>query len=42
MQGQATVGLEFEEQVPALTLLVAVGGGGLISGIAACMRGACR
>jgi threonine dehydratase len=33
--GQATVGLEFEEQAPDLdTLLVAVGGGGLIGGIA--------
>lgn len=34
--GQATVGLEIEEQAPGLdTLLVAVGGGGLIGGIAA-------
>lgn len=34
--GQGTVGLEFEEQAPRLdTLLVAVGGGGLIGGIAA-------
>ena len=34
--GQATVGLEFEDQYPHLdTLLVAVGGGGLIGGIAA-------
>lgn len=34
--GQATVGLEFEEQAPELdTLLVAVGGGGLIGGVAA-------
>ncbi len=34
--GQATVGLEFEEQYPHLdTLIVAVGGGGLIGGIAA-------
>src|SRR5208337_3671659 len=33
--GQGTVGLEFEEQYPGLdTLLVAVGGGGLIGGIA--------
>jgi threonine dehydratase len=33
--GQGTVGLEFEEQDPTLdTLLVAVGGGGLIGGIA--------
>jgi threonine dehydratase len=34
--GQGTVGLELEEQAPRLdTLLVAVGGGGLIGGIAA-------
>jgi threonine dehydratase len=34
--GQGTVGLEFERQAPELsTLLVAVGGGGLIAGIAA-------
>jgi threonine dehydratase len=34
--GQGSVGLEFEEQGPALdTLLVAVGGGGLLGGIAA-------
>ena len=34
--GQGTVGLEFENQYPDLdTLLVAVGGGGLIGGIAA-------
>jgi threonine dehydratase len=34
--GQGTVGLEFEQQCPTLdTLLVAVGGGGLIGGIAA-------
>ena len=34
--GQGTVGLEFEEQAPDLdTLLVAVGGGGLIGGVAA-------
>jgi threonine dehydratase len=38
--GQGTVGLEFEEQEPHLdTLLVAVGGGGLIGGIAAWYRG---
>jgi threonine dehydratase len=36
LRGQATVGLEFEDQYPRLdTLLVAVGGGGLIGGIAA-------
>ena len=34
--GQGSVGLEFEEQFPRLdTLLIAVGGGGLIGGIAA-------
>jgi threonine dehydratase len=34
--GQGTVGLEFEQQSPDLdTLLVAVGGGGLIGGVAA-------
>ena len=34
--GQGTVGLEWEEDAPALdTVLVAVGGGGLIAGIAA-------
>jgi len=34
--GQGTVGLEFEEQFPGLdTLLIAVGGGGLIGGVAA-------
>jgi threonine dehydratase len=38
--GQGTVGLEFEEQAPHLTtLLVAVGGGGLIGGIAAWYEG---
>ena len=38
--GQGSVGLEFEEQDPALdTLLVAVGGGGLIGGIAAWYAG---
>jgi threonine dehydratase len=36
LQGQATVGLELEEQAPELdAVLVAVGGGGLIGGIAA-------
>ena len=35
LRGQGTVGLEFEQQFPRLdTLLVAVGGGGLIGGIA--------
>ena len=41
--GQGTVGLELTAQVPDLdTLLVAVGGGGLIAGIAAWYRGAVR
>jgi threonine dehydratase len=40
MLGQATVGLEWESQANELTtLLVAVGGGGLISGIAAWYAG---
>jgi threonine dehydratase len=40
LQGQATVGLEFEEQAPRLDrLLVAVGGGGLVGGIAAWYAG---
>lgn len=38
--GQGTVGLEFEEQAPDLdSLLVAVGGGGLIGGISAWYQG---
>ncbi len=38
--GQGTVGLEFAEQTPDLdTLLVAVGGGGLIGGVAAWYAG---
>jgi len=41
--GQGTVGLELEEQAPDLdTLLVAVGGGGLIGGIAAWFAGKIR
>ena len=41
--GQGTVGLEFEAQAPALdTLLVAVGRGGLIGGIAAWYAGSVR
>jgi threonine dehydratase len=41
--GQGTVGLEFEEQAPELdSLLVAVGGGGLIGGIAAWYAGRVR
>ena len=40
LQGQATVGVEYEEQAPELdALLVAVGGGGLIGGIAAWYAG---
>jgi threonine dehydratase len=38
--GQGTVGLEFEQQCPDLdTLLLAVGGGGLIGGVAAWYAG---
>lgn len=38
--GQGSVGLEFEEQAPEIdTLLVAVGGGGLIGGVAASYGG---
>jgi threonine dehydratase len=40
--GQGTVGLELEEQAPLDTLLVAVGGGGLIGGIAAWYAGTVR
>jgi len=41
--GQGTLALEFEEQVPDLdTILVAVGGGGLIGGIAAWCAGRIR
>jgi threonine dehydratase len=41
--GQGTVGLELESQAPDVdTLLVAVGGGGLIGGIAAWFRGRVR
>lgn len=37
--GQGTIGLELDEQVPDLdTVLVAIGGGGLIAGIAAWFR----
>jgi threonine dehydratase len=40
LSGQGTVGLEWLEQAPELdTLLVAVGGGGLIGGIAAALAG---
>lgn len=41
--GQGTLGLELEEQAPGLdTLLVAVGGGGLIAGIAAWFDGSVK
>ncbi|UXI69188.1 threonine/serine dehydratase [Tahibacter amnicola] len=41
--GQGTLGRELEEQVPDLdTILVAVGGGGLIGGMAAWYRGRAR
>jgi threonine dehydratase len=41
--GAASVGLEFEEQAPQLdTLLVAVGGGGLIGGVAGWYQGRVR
>ena len=41
--GQGTLGREFEQQAPDLdTLLVAVGGGGLIGGVAAWYAGAVR
>ena len=41
--GQGTIGLEMEEQSPGIdTLLVAVGGGGLVAGIAAWFGGRVR
>jgi len=41
--GQGTVGMEFAQQAPQLdTLLVAVGGGGLIAGVAAWFEGRVR
>jgi threonine dehydratase len=43
IQGQGTLALELEEQVPAAdTVLVGVGGGGLIAGIATWFEGARR
>ena len=40
LAGQGTLGLEFEEQSPGLdTLLVAIGGGGLIGGVACWYEG---
>ena len=41
--GQGTIGIELDEQVPDLdTVLVAIGGGGLIAGIAAWFQGRVR
>jgi threonine dehydratase len=41
--GQGTIGLELDEQTPNVdTVLVAIGGGGLIAGIAAWFRGRVR
>ena len=41
--GQATLGREWQEQAPDLdTLLIAVGGGGLIGGVASWYRGAVK
>ena len=43
LQGQATLGLELENQAPGLdTLLIAVGGGGLLGGVAAWYAGRIR
>lgn len=43
LAGQGTVGLEFQNQAPSLdTLLVSVGGGGLIGGVASWYRGEAR
>jgi len=43
LAGQGTLGLEFEEQSPGLdTLLVAIGGGGLIGGVAGWYAGRVR
>ncbi len=43
LRGAGSVGLEFEEQAPALdTLLIACGGGGLIGGIAGWYQGRVR
>ena len=40
LMGQSTLGLEFEQQAPHLdTILIAVGGGGLIGGVAAWYAG---
>ena len=39
MLGQGTVGLEFDDQASITTLLVAVGGGGLIAGLASWYAG---
>jgi threonine dehydratase len=41
--GQGTIGIELDEQIPDLdTVLVAIGGGGLIAGIAAWFEGRAR
>ncbi|MGH3647921.1 MAG: threonine/serine dehydratase [Micromonosporaceae bacterium] len=41
--GQGTIGLELADQVPALhTVLLAVGGGGLMAGVAAALEGQAR
>jgi threonine dehydratase len=43
LMGQGTVGLEFQQQAPDLdTILVAVGGGGLIGGVASWYRSTTR
>jgi threonine dehydratase len=43
LQGQATLALELERQAPEMdSLLVAVGGGGLIAGIAGHYAGRCK
>jgi threonine dehydratase len=42
IRGQATLALEFEQQTAFDTVLVAVGGGGLIAGVAAWFAGAKR
>lgn len=39
MEGQGSIGIEIVEQVPAVdAVLVPVGGGGLITGIAAALK----
>ena len=42
LAGQGTLGMELEEQVRGLdSVLIAVGGGGLIGGVAAWYRSGC-